>query len=66
MHEADELCAHGCLSQDRKVARGNIAQLEEAERSREVLRITKENLSMLMEKMNVSKPQDVHSEQMQR
>lgn len=52
---ADEL-------QDRKVARGNIAQLEEAERSARVLKHLKANLSSLMKTMKVTKPSDVHTQ----
>jgi hypothetical protein len=53
---ADEL-------QNRKVGRGNIAQLENAERSARVVRHLKANMSSLMESMEVMNPQDVHSAQ---
>ena len=53
---ADEL-------QNRKVGRGNIAQLNEAYRSARVVGHMKANISSLMKSMEVTKPHDVHSAQ---
>ena len=52
--------------QNRKVSRGNIAQIEEAERSAKVCEQLKSNVASLMKSLKVAKPQDMHAQAMDR